>query len=223
MLEHLYSVNKDIYIDMRNEIFTGDVLDIGLENYGIIYNLYKLQNREGKLDYLQGEEEKELIDKGSYDSCILLFALSSIWLKENKKKLFKDISNFLREDGVLHIWDIDKSFTKLFRGRIKILLPETSTKEINITDLNILKDASKESAMRLLKQYFEIIDLKDYDNVYYIKAKKRMKSTLQYRAMHSELKGSTEHESNISSSKFKIRSQQLGSKIFEGFHKRFKL
>jgi hypothetical protein len=219
----LYNVGKDIYIDMQNEVLTGDILDVGLDNYGIIYNLYKLQNKDASLDYIQGREEKRFIDRESYDSCILLFSLSSIWLKLSKKNLFKDISQFLRADGVLYIWDIDKSYSRLFKGTIKVMLPEDNIKEINITDLNVLKDASKESTVKLMEQYFEIIDLKAYDNVYYIKAKKRINYAANYKELPIVTKGNTDYEDNVSSNKFKIRSQQFSSKVFEGLYKRFKL
>jgi hypothetical protein len=221
--ELLYNVKKDIYINIQEDILKGDILDVGLDNYGIIYNLYKLQNKDITVDYIHGKEEKKYIEKECYDSCILLFSLRNIWLKYNKKGLFHDINHFLKEDGFLYIWDIDKSFSKFFNGKIKIVLPESNIKEININDLNIFKDASRESTIKLVEQYFEIIDLKTYDNVYYIKAKKRTKYAEHSNEFPAEVKGSTSNEDTISSNKFKIRSQQFGSKIFKGIHKRFKL
>jgi hypothetical protein len=219
----LYNIGKDIYIDLKNEVLMGDILDVGLDNYGIIYNLYKLHNKDASLEYIQGKEEKRFIDRESYDCSILFFSLSSLWLKLSKKNLFKDISEFLRTDGVLYIWDIEKNYSRVFKGTIKVLLPENNIKEINITDLNLLKDSSKESTIKLMEQYFEVIDLKTYDNVYYIKAKKR----IDYAANCSELplvtKGKIEYEDNISSNKLKVRSQQFSSKVFEGLYKRFKL
>jgi hypothetical protein len=219
----LYNIGKDIYIDMQNEVLSGDILDVGLDNYGIIYNLYKLQNKDANLEYIQGREEKKFIHKESYDSCILLFSLSNLWFKLSKKNLFQDISQFLKADGALYIWDIDKSYTKLFKGTIKVNMPQNNIKEIRIKDLNVLKDASKKSTVKLLEQYFEIIDLMAYDNVYYIKAKKRISHAANYSGLHLETKGSTEHEDGISSNKFKVRSQQFSSKVFEGLYKGFKL
>ncbi|MCM0648462.1 class I SAM-dependent methyltransferase [Clostridium swellfunianum] len=221
--EHLYKVGKDIYIDMQNEVFTGNVLDVGLNNYGIIYNLYKLQNENATVEYIQGKDEKQYIENNSYDNCVLLFALSNLWLKSGKKHLIEDMSKFLKNDGILHIWDIDKSFSSLFRGKIKALLPDNIIKEINITDLNILKDCSKENTIKLLEQYFEIIDLKDYDKVYYIKARNRMCFADSQKTLQNEMKGSVKHENSFSSNKFKVRSQQFSSKISESLHKRFKL
>lgn len=221
--EHIYKVDKDIYIDMQNEVFTGNVLDVGLNNYGIIYNLYKFQNENAAVEYIQGKDEKQYIENNCYDNCVLLFALSNLWLKSGKKNLIEDMSKFLKNDGILHIWDIDKSFSNLFRGKIKALLPDNSIKEINITDLNILKNCSKEKTIKLLEQYFEIIDLKDYDKVYYIKARNRMSFANNQETLHNERKGKIKHENSFSSNKFKVRSQQFSSKISESLHKRFKL
>jgi hypothetical protein len=46
-------------------------------------------------------------------------------------------------------------------------------KTIEIKDYNILKDTSKENLIKLLQQYFEIIDLRASDNIYYIKGIKK--------------------------------------------------
>lgn len=203
-------MKKDIFINMQQEVFTGNVLDIGMDNYGIIYSLYKKYNEEAALEYIEGKEESSLIEKEKYDSCILLFSLNNIWLKFNKKALFKKISEYLKENGVLHIWDINKGYSKLFNGKIKILISDKIIKEIEITDLNVLKDNSKEAVVKLAQNYFKIIDLKCSDNIYYIKCQKQTKE--------SE-KGSTEHEDNTYRNKLKVHSQQLRDKVFKGLHK----
>jgi ubiquinone/menaquinone biosynthesis C-methylase UbiE len=190
-------MKSEIFINMQNEILTGNILDVGMDNYGIVYNLYKHYNNEAAVDYVHGKEEKRFIEKSVYDSCIMLFSLRNIWLKINKRNCLKEISNFLREDGVLHIWDIDKKYFKIFKGKIKVLLPENNIKEIIINDLNFANDTSKESIVKLIKEYFEIIDLKSSDNIYYIKARKKRDSIV---------KGSNRNESNVSSSEFKIHS-----------------
>ncbi|MDU7252170.1 MAG: class I SAM-dependent methyltransferase, partial [Clostridium sp.] len=35
------SIINEIVINMENEIFRGNLLDVGTDNYGIIYNIYK--------------------------------------------------------------------------------------------------------------------------------------------------------------------------------------
>lgn len=158
---------------MEKEIFRGNVLDIGLENYGIVYNIYKQYNDNINVEYVSGKEEKENIKEDFYDSCIMLFSFSSLWLKRDKKIFIKDIYRYLSKDGLLYIWDIDKGYRKMFNSVVKILAPERKLKQIKMRDLNIFKDSSKESSIKLLKEYFEILDLKASDGIYYIKARKK--------------------------------------------------
>lgn len=196
--------DNKIIINMQREVLTGNVLDIGDENNGIIYNIYKHYNEDASLEYVSCNEEQGEIEKNSYDTCIMLFSLRNIWLKKRKKRFIMEISEFLKENGVIHIWDIDKPYNKALKCRIQVLLPEDKTKIININELNIFKDTSKESVLKLIKYYFEVIDFKCSDNIYYIKAKK---------------KGSTIDEASTSWNKFKVYTQQLSNKIFKGLHK----
>ncbi len=73
---------KEIVINMENEIFRGNLLDVGTDNYGIIYNIYKQYNEDSNLQYINGAEEKENIKEGYYDNCILLFSFSNIFFKK---------------------------------------------------------------------------------------------------------------------------------------------
>lgn len=164
---------QEIFINMEKEMFKGNLLDIGNDNYGIVYNLYKQYNEEANLEYIHGRENKEEVEKEFYDNCVLLFSLNNIWTKYNRKSLFKEIHKCLKEDGTIHIWDIDKGYGKLFNAKIKILLPDRKMKTIEIRDYNILKDTSKKNLIKLLQQYFEIIDLRASDNIYYIKGIKK--------------------------------------------------
>lgn len=173
MRQVIFYKDSNIYIDLNSDMLTGDVLDIGFNNYGIIYNLYKQQNKDLSVEYLRGSEDKGCIEKQGYDNCVLLFSLSSIWLKINRKKLINDVYEFLKEDGIIHIWDTDKGYLKFFNRIIKLQTADSKLKDIRIADFNVFKDASQKSTIMLIEQFFEIIDLEAHDNVYYIKAKKR--------------------------------------------------
>lgn len=164
---------KEIVINMENEIFRGNLLDIGTDNYGIIYNIYKQYNEDSNLQYINGADEKENIKLGYYNNCILLFSFSNIFFKKNRVNLIRDIYKYLKEDGNIYIWDIDKKIRETFNGEIKILLPGEKVKNISIKDLNVLKDSSLDATVKVLEPYFEIKDLKSSDGVYYIKGKKK--------------------------------------------------
>ncbi|MBU3110357.1 class I SAM-dependent methyltransferase [Clostridium lacusfryxellense] len=177
-------MKKEVFINLEKEIFKGNILDIGFANHGIIYNIYKQYiDDSSSVDYIEGKDEKAGIEEGMYDLCVLFFTLSDIKLSQNKKKLIQDIYKYLKVGGLLHIWDVDKGFAKIFNSRIKIVLPDKNTKHINLRDLNIFKNSSKENTIKILKPYFEILTLKNSDGIYYMMCKK---------------KGKSEDESNIS-------------------------
>ncbi|HIG0354876.1 class I SAM-dependent methyltransferase [Clostridium sporogenes] len=189
------SIINEIVINMENEIFRGNLLDVGMDNYGIIYNIYKQYNEDSNLEYINGAEEKENIKEGYYDNCILLFSFSNIFFKKNRMNLIRDIYRYLKEGGNVYIWDIDKKLKETFNGKIKILLPGEKVKNISIKDLNLLKDSSIDTTIKLLDPYFEIKDLKSSDGVYYIKGKKKINTNTK-----EDEKGKEEiNESTISS------------------------
>ena len=162
-----------ILINLEKENIQGNVLDIGCSNYGIIYNLFKNGCDEISVDYVSGREEKNKIEKEFYDSCIIFFSLSNIWLKYNRKKVLYDITKNIKPDGLLYIWDTDKKYGKMFNGTLKVILPGKEFKNIKINDRNILKDTSFSSTKKMFEKYFEIVDYKCSDNIYFIKGKKR--------------------------------------------------
>lgn len=166
-------MRKEIFINLEKEVFRGNILDIGLDNYGIVYNIYKQYHDNINVEYISGKEEKESLKEGFYDSCILFFSFSSIWLRINKRKFIRDIYRYLSKDGLLYIWDIDKGYTKIFNATVKIVIPERKLRQIKLRDLNILKDTSKVNTIRMLEEHFSIIDAKSSDGIYYIKAKKK--------------------------------------------------
>ena len=170
-------MKKEVFINLEKEIFKGNVLDIGFSNHGIIYNIYKQYiDDSSSVDYVEGKDEKAGIEEGVYDLCALFFTLSDIKFSQNKKKLIQDIYKYLKVGGLLYIWDVDKGFAKIFNSKIKIVLPDQNTKHINLMDLNIFKNSSKDNTIKILKPYFEIVTLKNSDNIYYMICKKRGKS-----------------------------------------------
>ncbi|MGH4118717.1 class I SAM-dependent methyltransferase [Clostridium sp.] len=170
-------MKKEVFISLEKEIFKGNILDIGFSNHGIIYNIYKQYlDDSSSIEYLEGKEEKIRIEKGQYDVCALFLTLSDMKYAHTRKKIIKDIYEFLKPEGLLYIWDIDKGFFKTFNSTIKVVLPDKSTKQISTKDFNIFKNSSKENTIKILKPYFEVLTLKNSDNIYYMICKKKGKS-----------------------------------------------
>ncbi|MCY6484656.1 class I SAM-dependent methyltransferase [Clostridium aestuarii] len=166
-------MKKEILINLQNQEFKGNVLDIGLKNYGVVYNIYKYKNKNFDIEYIEGDKRCNIIEQNYYDTCVMFLSFGSISLKIRKIEIIKNIYKYLKDDGILYIWDIDKGYGKIFEGKIKILLPNRKIKEINVKNLNILKNISKKNTIKLLENYFDIINLKCLDDIYYIKAQKK--------------------------------------------------
>lgn len=169
-------MGRQTFINMEHEIFRGNILDIGLDNHGIIYSLFKQYDNDVRVDYLEGTEKK-YIEKESYDTCILFFSLNEVWFDYNKIKLINDIRRYLKVGGVLYIWDMDKGYLKTAIKKIKVVLPDKSIKEFQINDINVFKDNSKDNIMNMVGKYFDIIDTKYSDDIYFIKCTKRGRET----------------------------------------------
>jgi hypothetical protein len=162
----------EISLDLKQSNFKGDLLDIGFHNYGVIYNIYKQNNAIIDIQYIN-EDKKNFSGESFYDSCALFLSLSGIMSKMRRKILLSKIYNVMRDDGEIHIWDIDKRYFKTFNKKVNIYLPNNKNKEIHIKDLNILKDTSKEGTIKIINKWFDIIDIETWEGLYYIKAQKK--------------------------------------------------
>ncbi|QGU95703.1 class I SAM-dependent methyltransferase [Clostridium bovifaecis] len=178
-------MEKEIVISMEKEIFTGEVLDIGADNYGVVYNVYKKSNKDFSVEYIDGRDKCKNIKENSYDSCVLFLSFSSIIFRTSRKVLIEKIYNYLKKDGFVYIWDIDKGYGKTFYGKINVMLPQGGAKRISVREINVLKDTSSKTTLRLLEGYFDIIEFECSDNIYYIKAQKKR------RDINEETKGIT--------------------------------
>ncbi len=74
-------------------------------------------------------------------------------------------------------------------------MPGEKVKNISIKDLNVLKDSSIDTTIKLLDPYFEIKDLKSSDGVYYIKGKKKINTNTK----EAEKRKEEINESTVSS------------------------
>ena len=171
-------MKNTILINLENENLHGNVLDVGFCNYGITYSLFKNGYDEISVDYVEGKDEKEKIEVDFYDCCIVFFALSDIWLKHNRKKILFDLMKHIKSEGIIYLWDLNKSYGKIFSNNLKVILPGGEVKIIKLKELNILKDTSFESTKKIVETYFEITDYTCSDNIYCIKGKKMPKHGL---------------------------------------------
>ncbi|EDS77434.1 class I SAM-dependent methyltransferase [Clostridium massiliodielmoense] len=169
-------MNNEIIINMEEEVLNGDILDIGMDNNGVIYNIYKNSNTDFNVEYIDDKNGLNFIKNNSYDVCAMFLSFSSIMLKANKKRFVKKIYEYLREGGVFYIWDLDKKYGRILNQSVKVKISDDMIKEIIFKEFNILKESSYESTKNILNDFFDIIDFKCLNGVYYIKAQKRRRN-----------------------------------------------
>ncbi len=199
-------MEKGSIVNVESFNFKGDVLDISYENMGIVYNIFKNNDDSTVIDYVDNGE-KHKINKNSYDNGVIFFFLSSMFRKKSKVIFIEEIYEYLKEDGKLYIWDIDKKANMSYKNNIKVILPRGNSKEFTLRDYNIFNDSSLNSTLGILEEFFEIEEYKAWDGVYFIRAKKKGRE-------HNNAKSFT------SRNKLKIYSQQFSHKVFKGVFKR---
>lgn len=165
-------MRKTLVIDLEDVILQGDILDVGEKNLGIIYNISKEVQDELSLDYVYSETKIELKDR-KYDACTFFFDLNKIWTSLEKERLIKEISSYLKESGEIFIWDINKERGKVFNNKIKVILPNEKIKEFTFRNLNVLLSSNIDEIKKILEKYFEIEETKAWEDVFFIKGKKR--------------------------------------------------
>lgn len=164
-------MGKTLVIDLEDVILSGDILDVGEKNLGVIYNLSKEAKDELSLDYVSSDAKTELKDR-KYDACTFFFDLNKIWTSLEKEKLIKEVSSYIKENGEILIWDINKERGKVFNNKIKVILPNGKIKEFTFKNLNVLLSSNIEEIKKILEKYFEIEETKAWEDVFFIKGKK---------------------------------------------------
>lgn len=164
-------MENNYILNLEEQQFQGDILDIGFKNQGIVYSIYKNGNDNSSISYYEGNKHLQMPIK-NYDTCVLLFSLHSLYFM-SKRKLLAEISYRLKDKGLLYIWDIHKPKYKLFVGNIKVITPGRKTKNIKIKELNLMDDNSYSNIIALISKNYDIIETKNGEGIFYIKAEKR--------------------------------------------------
>jgi ribosomal protein S8 len=162
----------EIVIDLETELLEGNVLDVGVDNKGIVYQMCKSSEDELSVDYIEKDKDEKYKNEGFYDTAVLFFTINKFNFI-HKKKLLGEIYEYLKEEGEIKIWDVDKNNRTPARVNLKVLLPGKKEKKLRIRDFNIVKDSSKESIIKLLAVKFDIIEMRTTNNIYYIKGRKK--------------------------------------------------
>lgn len=164
-------MGKTLVINLEDIVLQGDILDVGEKNLGIIYNISKEAKDELSLDYVNSDTKVELQSR-KYDACTFFFDLNKIWTSLEKEKLIKEVSSYIKEDGEIFVWDINKERGKVFKNKINVILPNGKIKEFMFKNLNILLSSNIEEIKKVLEKYFKIEETKAWEDIFFIKGKK---------------------------------------------------
>ncbi|HHD2751449.1 TPA: hypothetical protein ACOTG0_000191 [Clostridium perfringens] len=195
---------REVVLDMSNINFKGNTLDVGINNYGIIYNILKQTKNEISVDYYVENFSEEY--RNQYDNGVLFFSLSQLD-KSETENVIKNIWSNVRFGGNIYIWDREKKRRETVNDKIKVLMPNENEKEIEFIDNSISSEFTINSSKKVLEKYFEIQETKVCDKIIFIKGIKR---------------GSIKNEDTANSNKLQVHSQQSSSEVPEGIYKGFR-
>lgn len=164
-------MGKTLVIDLEDVVLQGDIIDVGEKNLGIIYNISKEAEDELSLDYVNNDSKIDLKNR-KYDACTFFFELNKIWTSLEKERLIKEISSYIKDEGEIFVWDINKVRGKVFNNKIKVILPKEKVKEFTFKNLNILSSTNVEEIKKILEKYFKIEETKAWEDVFFIKGTK---------------------------------------------------
>lgn len=164
-------MGKTLVIDMEDVNLKGDILDVGENNLGVIYNLSKEIEDELSLDYVDNESKVELQSR-KYDACTFFFELNRLWTNIEREKVIKDICSYIKEDGEIFVWDINKIRGKVFNNKIKVILPKDNVKEFTFKNMNPFSSSNADEIKKILEKYFKIEETKSWEDIFFIKGRK---------------------------------------------------
>lgn len=159
---------EKVQIDMNNLDLKGDIIDVGIKNYGIIYKLCKQNGDEIAVEYVE-DEEKGLISKDCYDTAVLFFSLGQLSTSQRKKRLLKEIHSYIRDSGEIVIWDVNKNAGKLMDLDMEILMPQNETQTIKVRMLNPFSRNTLEQVKKMVEPMYEITDEREGNDIFYLR------------------------------------------------------
>ena len=166
-------MKKTLVINMKDIVIEGDILDVTRDTKGIIYSISKEIDDEISVDYVDVENKIELKGR-KYEAGTFFFNLNKLWSNRDKESLIKEVSEYLNEDGRFYIWDINKERGHLIDNKVKVILPNNKVKEIEFKNFNPLSTCSYDEVKKILEKYGEIEETKIWEDIFFIKAKKKI-------------------------------------------------
>ena len=165
-------MGKTLVVNMDYLQIEGDILDISEENGGVIYSISKDIQDEISVDYVDESNKKILIGR-EYDACTFLFNLNKLWSNRKRETLVKEITNYIKKDGKIFLWDINKEMGSKILNKIEIILPNGKVKGGLIKNNNPISSCSFEETIKIIQKYYIIEETKVWKEMFFIKGRKK--------------------------------------------------
>ena len=155
---------KKLLVNLKYTQLKGNVLDVSLDETGIIYNLVKIKD-SGKIIIEDSVE-------GKYNSAALFFSLGTL-NKTASRELLLNIFELIEDNGEVYIWDRVKEKNELIHDKVIARLDDETTKEFSIMNLNPFYEFNLSRIENLIKDLFILEEKLIWDNVIYLKLSKK--------------------------------------------------
>ena len=165
-------MGKTLVVNMDYLQIEGDILDISEENGGVIYSISKEIQDEISVDYVDESNKKILIGR-EYDACTFLFNLNKLWGNRKRETLVKEITTYIKKDGKIFLWDINKERGSKISNKIEIILPNGKVKGGLIRNNNPISSCSFEETIKIIQKYYIIEETKVWKEMFFIKGRKK--------------------------------------------------
>lgn len=158
-------MKKTLMVNLSNLKFKGDIIDFSLENFSL-------------LDYEESEKNEECseialtVEDELYDSGIIFFNLNKVWNRLKREEMISKMTNYIKKDGNIYIWDLNKSFGEVVDIELKVLCPNEKFKNVNLKTNNIFSSLNIEEIEKILEKNCIIEETKVWEDMFYIKAQK---------------------------------------------------
>lgn len=157
-------MRKTLMVNLSNLELGGDIIDFSLENFSL-------------LDYEDSERNEECSEvaitvEELYDSGIVFFYLNKMWNKLKREEMISKMTNYIKKDGYIYIWDLNKSFGEVVDVELKVLCPNEKFKNVNLKTNNIFSSLNIEEIEKILEKNCIIEETKVWEDMFYIKAQK---------------------------------------------------
>ncbi|MBE6048200.1 MAG: hypothetical protein E7213_07365 [Clostridium sp.] len=165
-------MGKTIFINMNDVKIKGDILDLSSENSGIVYSISKDVEEELCVDYVNSDD-RDVLSERKYDACTFVFNLNKIFGSIRKAKVIKEVINYLKDNGEIYIWDVNKERGKIIDYKINVALPGGDMKTLILKNYNLISSCKYEEIKKMLQKYVQIEETKVWEDIFFIKAVKK--------------------------------------------------